>query len=118
MDDYFSVTSDEEEGDDVVIWLFPLIGDETVYHHSGPFDGIRLSYSILRNPVEKASLFLKVVADFASQLPVEVFYRLRETNLGHPPDLSLLESDIKAVIEYWRAEGIEPGSDEAMMVEF
>src|SRR4028118_116463 len=50
VDDYFGITSFEDEGDDVVVWLYPLVDGEDVYHHPGPFSGVRLSYNILCNP--------------------------------------------------------------------
>jgi uncharacterized protein YjbI with pentapeptide repeats len=37
-DDYFAVCKEGEP----VIWIFPLIRGEVVYHHHGPFDGLRL----------------------------------------------------------------------------
>lgn len=116
VDDYFGIRSDEDEeqGDDVKVWLFPLIKGKIVHHYVGPFDGIKLSYSILRNPPEHAELFLKALADFAHHLPVQVFYTLRNQELGNPPDLTQLKNDIKFVIDYWRKQGIEPGSRDAL----
>ena len=116
VDDYFGITSYEDEGDDVKIWLFPMIKGESVYHNEGPFDSIQLSYNVLRNPPQDKELFLKVVSAFARHLPVQPFYELRGIELGNPPDLSMVESDINEVVEHWRKEGIEPGSSKAMRV--
>src|SRR5688572_28318969 len=45
VDDYFGLRNMKREGDDVIIWLYPLIGDRDVYHHPGPFTGLRMSYN-------------------------------------------------------------------------
>src|SRR5260370_26031911 len=63
VDDYFGVRSLNDEGDDVPIWLYPLADGEAVYHHPDPFDGVRLDYNILRNPVRRADHYLKCVTD-------------------------------------------------------
>src|SRR5262249_12746416 len=39
VDDYFGVRSLTDEGTGVPVWLYPLVGGEPVYHHTGPFDG-------------------------------------------------------------------------------
>src|SRR5687768_1500602 len=54
VDDYFGVPSLTDDGDDVVVWLYPLVAGEVVDHHPGPFDGIRLDYNVLRNPSRHA----------------------------------------------------------------
>lgn len=118
VDDYFGITSYEDEGDDVVVWLYPLVDAEPVSHDPGPFSGIRLSYNVLRNPVEKIDSFLKVVTTFAQELPARAFYRLRNAELGTPPDLSVLQADMNRIVEHWQAQGIEPGSSEALRVEY
>lgn len=112
-DDYFGILNEEDEGDDIKVGLAPLVGQSEMYQHSGPFDGLRLSYSILRNPPENARLFLNAVAAFARELPVQAVYQLREINIGTPPDLAPVEADINAVVEHWRSQGIEPGSRQA-----
>lgn len=44
VDDYWGLRSDDPDvGDDVLVWLFPLVDGMDVYHHHGPFDGFRLS---------------------------------------------------------------------------
>ena len=110
VDDYWGIRSSDLG---VMIWLYPLIGDEEVYHEDGPFTGIRLDYSILRNPTRHIPIFLHAVAAFAQVLKMRAIYRLRETDLGSPPDLTIVESDINQIVAYWREKGIEPGSGEA-----
>lgn len=117
VDDYFGIRSLNDEGDDVPIWLYPLVNGEPVYHHAGPFDGVRLDYSILRNPVRRAEHYLKCVAAFA-HFGAATRYRSREVNLGSPPDLSGVRADIEAVVEHWASQGIEVGSTEALELDF
>lgn len=117
VDDYFGVRSLTDEGDDVPVWLFPLVGGEVVDHHHGPFDGVRLEYSVLRNPERRAEHFLRCVKEFAA-MGSGVVYHSRGASLGLPPDLSPVRTDIAAVVRYWAAEGIAVGSDDALAVDF
>lgn len=116
VDDYFGIPSHEEAGDDVPVWLFPLIDNEPIYHHPGPFSGLRLSYFVLRNSPAKIDFFLKVITDFARELPAKVIYRNRDVELGTPPDVSVLQSDMNQIVEHWRSQGTEPGSKEALRI--
>ncbi len=117
VDDYFGMRSLNDEGDDVSIWLYPLVDGEPVHHHPGPFDGVRLDYSVLRNPVRRAEHYLKCVGAFAV-FGVATRYRTRETDLGSPPDLSLVRVDIDAVVQHWAAEGVEVGSTPALEMDY
>src|SRR5689334_20949555 len=58
VDDFFGIRSLNDEGADVPIWCYPLVEGEPVYHHPGPFDGVRLDYNILRNPARRAEHYL------------------------------------------------------------
>ncbi len=117
VDDYFGVRSLTDEGDDVPVWLFPLVGGEVVDHHPGPFDGVRLSYNVLRNPERRADHFLRCVQEFAA-LGVGVAYRSRVVSLGSPPDLSPVQADIAAIAQHWAAEGIVVGSHDALVIDY
>lgn len=117
VDDYFGVPSLAEDGDDVVIWLYPLVKGRPVDHHPGPFDGIRLSFCVLRNPVRHAEYFLRGVERFARLAP-RVFYRSRHMDLGSPPNLDVVRSDIESIAQTWRDRGIEVGSEEALRIDF
>jgi hypothetical protein len=117
VDDYFGVRSLTDEGTDVPVWLYPLVGGDPVYHHTGPFDGVRLEYSILRSPVRRAEHFLRCVEEFAA-LGSGVYYRNRGIALGVPPNLGLLRDDITAVVRHWASEGITVGSAEALAVDY
>jgi hypothetical protein len=118
VDDYFGLRNMKREGDDVIIWLYPLIGDKDVYHHPGPFTGLRLSYDVLRNPIRYISIFLKVVTLFAQHLDVKVIYRLRHLNLGQPPDMTLVEEDINQIVKFWQRKNIKPGSKAALRITY
>ncbi|RYX85840.1 hypothetical protein EON83_03545 [bacterium] len=118
VDDYFGIPNHEEDGGDVKVWLSPLVNDQSVYHHHGPFDGLELSYCARRNPPHNTRLFLEVISEFAQRLPVDVLYTLRNQDLGNPPNLASVRKDIEHVIAYWRAQDIEPGSSAAMRLTF
>ena len=117
VDDYFGVRSLSEEGDDVPVWLYPLVQGEVVDHHPGPFDGVRLSYNVLRNPERRSHHFLRCVQEMGA-LGAGVEYRSRGVSLGSPPNLTPVKADIAAIIQHWAADGIEVGSDDALAVDF
>lgn len=118
VDDYFGIRPRNDEGADVAVWLYPLIKGETVYHHLGPFDGVRLHYNVLRNPGRRVEMFRRAVKGFAAvDGVVRVTYVTRGIALGLPPDLDLLMQDIRAVRAYWLSQGIEVGSDDALLVD-
>ena len=117
VDDYFRVRSLTDEGDDVPIWLYPIVGGKPVDHHVGPFDGVRLEYNVLRNPAHRAEHFLKCVTEFAA-LGCGAIYRNRGIPLGTRPDLSAIQADIDAITRHWAAQGIVVGSDDALAVDY
>jgi hypothetical protein len=115
--DYFGVRSLTDEGTDVPIWLYPVVDGEPVHHHAGPFDGVRLEYSVLRNPVRRAEHFLRCVHEFAA-LGSGVRYRSRNRLLGSQPDLTPLRDDIAAVVQHWAEQGVTVGSSDALAVDY
>lgn len=117
VDDYFGVRSLDENGDDVVIWLFPLVSGQPVHHHSGPFDAVRLEYNILRNPAHRSDHYMKCVIAF-SKFGIGITYCNRKLDLPLTSELSQLRVDIDSVVRHWAANGIEVGSNDALMVEF
>src|SRR5581483_4284954 len=117
VDDFFGVRSLADEGDDVAVWLCPLVDDKAVYHHEGPYDGVRLTFNVLRNPVRFARNYLRCVEAFSNSAR-RVCYASRNTELGTPPDLSVVQRDIDTIVEYWEANGVEPGSEEAPLVDY
>ena len=117
VDDYFGVRSLGEEGDDVPIWLYPLVNGDPVCHHPGPFEGLRLDYNILRNAAALADHYLKCLHSFAA-FGTDVIYRTRNVGLGTPADLSLVRADIKSVVAYWASQDIVVGSSESLLIDF
>lgn len=117
MDDYFGVRSLTDEGSDVVVWLYPLVGGEPVHHHPGPFDAVRLEYNVLRQPPRRAEHFLRCVEAFAA-LGSEVVSRTRGVSLGSPPDLGPVRADIDAVVRFWAARGVTVGTTAALRINY
>ena len=106
VDDYFGVRSQAPDGDDVVLWLYPLVGGECVHHHPGPFDGLRLQFNVLRNPSRHVDHFLRCVASIAA------------LSNQPPPDRDTIRAEIDAITEHWRRNGVEVGSDDALMIDY
>ena len=106
IDDYFGVQNLSDEGDDVVIWLYPLIDDEIVDHHTGPFEGLRISYNILRNPSRMAKHLYLVIQKF-------------EEILGVSSSVSLenVKEKVNSIQQYWTKKNITPGSVEALEID-
>ena len=117
VDDYFGVRAPDGEGSDVPVWLYPLVNDQPMDHHAGPFTGIRLEYSVLRNPLRRAQHFLKCVEAFAA-FGTRVHYVSRGIDPSMPTDLEQVRADIDDVALYWADEGIEVGSDDALEADF
>jgi hypothetical protein len=117
VDDFFGIRSEDGVGDDVVIWLYPLIKGRSVYHHEGPFDGIRLNFNVLRNPVDRADLFYRCIESFAG-LGTRITYASRNLDLAKPPDLRPVKADVAAIVEHWRDQGVEVGSDDALEIDY
>jgi hypothetical protein len=113
VDDYFGIENGEG---DVIVWLAPLVDGEEVYHHAGPFTGLRLRYSVLRNLPASKALFLKAIRLFTQYLEVDVVYKLRNLNLGSSPELAIVENDIDQIVNFWKEKNIETGSENALKV--
>jgi hypothetical protein len=107
VDDYFAVQALSDEGDDVVIWLYPLIRNEAVDHHPGPFDGIRIEFNVLRNPGHRKGHFIKVCKNLE-----------RELNVSSDLSIEDIEAKIEAITAYWKAKNIESGSVEALEIDY
>jgi hypothetical protein len=112
VDDYFGIRSRDENGDDVTLWLYPLVKNKAVYHHPGPFDAVRLSYNMLRNPWAKFELFLGVVQAWQALPDTELRYKSNQENA-----LEQLYKDAKAIQKYWQEQGITVGSSEALEID-
>lgn len=114
VDDYFGIRNDSDIGDDVKIWMFPLIDGEEVYHNEGPFDAIRLNYMVVRNDTKTADLFEKTFNSVTANLNVTPRFN------GQPIDgFANIKKTINETIQYCRQElKVEPGSDESLQLEW
>ena len=114
VDDFFGIRNATGEGDDVSIWLFPIVNGEEVHHHNGPFDGIRLTYTIIRNKPETADRFKDVYLALSDHLDVTpVFNGRPQTNYED------IEKTIIKTIQYcWQELKVEPGSDAALQLDW
>ncbi|XMO86629.1 hypothetical protein AAFN75_17730 [Algibacter sp. AS12] len=114
VDDYFGIKNKTEIGDDVKIWMFPIINGEEVYHNQGPFDAIRITYGVLRNDKKTAELYEKIFHSINSNLDVTpMFEGNRIESFGE------INKIITETIEYCRAElKVEPGSDKALQLDW
>ncbi|PUZ24521.1 hypothetical protein GA0116948_105151 [Chitinophaga costaii] len=111
--DFFGILNEEEAGDDVIVWLFPMIRGEEAIQHAGPFDAVRLSYNALRNVPGKSVDVLEECYDLLLEnFDVQVLLN------GLPiAGFEPVSEKISQIVGRWRAEGIEPGSEAALLLE-
>lgn len=114
VDDYFGIRNTSNTGDNVKIWMFPIINGKEVYHNEGPFDAIRVKYVVIRNDKETAVLFERVYNSIITNLNV-----IPTTN-GQPIDnYDNIKKTINEIIKFCRQDlKVEPGSDEALELEW
>ncbi|PNW25765.1 hypothetical protein [Formosa algae] len=113
-DDYFGINNDMNLGDDIKLWLIPLINGEEVHHNDGPFDAIRISYVVVRNDTKTAELFENTFNSIISNLDVTpTFGGKRIENFGK------IKGIISKTIQYCREElKVEPGSNQALQLDW
>jgi len=116
VDDYFGIPSSSKDGDDVIVWLYPIMAGQPVDHHLGPYDAVRLAFNVLRNPGANVELFIRCVQRFAT-LGKSVTYSSRNTDLGIPPNVTTILADIDGIVAHWRAKGVTTGSRKALEIE-
>ncbi|NLR80018.1 hypothetical protein [Chitinophaga eiseniae] len=112
LDDFFGILNGEDTGDDVLVWLFPMLNGEEVFHNSGPFDAIRLSYSALRNAPSNITLLQECFNAIKGMPDVEVQF---EDNTIR--DFTPIQQKADEIVAYWRENDIEPGSEQSLLVE-
>lgn len=112
LDDFFGILNSEESGDDVLVWLFPMINGEEVFHNGGPFDAIRLSYSALRNAPANISL-LQDCFNAVKALP-DVEIDFEGTTIS---DFGPIQQKADEIVAYWRENSIEPGSEQSLLID-
>lgn len=112
LDDFFGILNSEETGDDVLIWLFPMLNGEEVFLGSGPFDAVRLSYSALRNSPVNISLLEECFLAFKNLPDTTVIFEDKPIT-----DFAVVKAKVDEIIAHWRANGVEPGSDESLLID-
>lgn len=114
IDDYFGVKNQTENGDDVLVWLFPIINREVVHHNEGPFDAIRINYIVVRNEKKNTKLIEDIFKSFKDNLNVEIYFENTQID-----DFSTIRNKLIEVFEYCEKElNVEPGSDKALELEW
>lgn len=114
MDDFFGIENTEEEGNDVLIWLFPLIKGEEIHHQEGPFDAIKIHYDLIRNTPEVQFLFEKVFNVLRENLDADIVF-----NDQIIQDFSPVQTYIQEAIRYCKEVlNVEPGSDQALELDY
>ncbi|PIE23315.1 MAG: hypothetical protein CSA62_07925 [Planctomycetota bacterium] len=114
IDDFFGIRSDSARGDDVAVWLIPVIDDEEAFHEPGPFDAIRLTFDALRHPEDRAELFITAILRLARSLPVAAFDVARYRSVPEAELEAHVRRDIHDIHAHWHSRDIECGSAAAM----
>lgn len=112
LDDFFGILNSEESGDDVLVWLFPMINGEEVFHNGGPFDAIRLSYSALRNAPVNISLLQDCFNAIKALPDVEIDFEGTTVS-----DFAPIQQKADEIVAYWRENSIEPGSEQSLLID-
>lgn len=117
IDDYFGIRPRTDDGDDVAVWLYPVIDGEIVEHSPGPFYRLRLSFDVLRNSPARAARFLDVAERLSTALPVDLDYRGTAPAAKAEDAIERLAADIRALQRHWQSKGLHCGSAEAQQHE-
>lgn len=89
-----------------------MLNGEEVFHNSGPFDAIRLSYSALRNAPVNISLLQDCFNTIKGMPDVEITFE--GSNIS---DFTPVQQKADEIVAYWRENNIEPGSEQSLLVE-
>jgi hypothetical protein len=109
IDDFFGIENMDYEGDDVAIWIHPIQDGVVQTRQSGSFDGLRVSYNVLRNSLSKAKILEKLYVLFTKNLQVNVFLEQKMVS-----DYKVIQEEFARIRKYWETFGLEMGSDEAL----
>jgi hypothetical protein len=93
--------------------LFPIIDDEVVDHHPGPFSGVRLSYNVLRNSKRNIERFAACVDALLGKLPVVASFRGTEVDGS-----SLITNAAMEIVKFWETQGVITGSASALEIDY
>ncbi|MEM8901239.1 MAG: hypothetical protein AAGC85_24220, partial [Bacteroidota bacterium] len=113
-DDYFSISNSTDPENHQEVWLFPVVNEEEAFHHPGPFDAVRLNYSIVWNQPETEKIFKEAYSAIINSL--DVTPKIGGKSIKSYAEIS---SIIEKTITYCRVElKVEPGSKEALELEW
>jgi hypothetical protein len=115
IDDYYGIPATSENGDDVIVWLFPVVAGEVVTHSEGPFDGVRLVFNVLRNTPENSILFLRCFSHFFN-ISKSINYNGNDISKQKSDAIRTVEFDISEITSYWKNKGIIVGSEKALLI--
>jgi len=73
----------------------------------GPFDGLTISYDVLRNPIQRSEHFFLILETLSKELPVTMSI-----------SIDLAKEKVHLINEYWLKQGITPGSDTALKIDY
>lgn len=113
-DDYFGIRNHTEIGNDIKIWLFPIINGKEVYHEKGPFDAIRISYTVVWNEENTAEIFEKTFNTILKNLNVTPIFEGKQIE-----NFKDIKEIIDKTITYCKQKlKVEPGSEKALELEW
>ena len=113
-DDFFAIPNENYDfGDDIILWIIPLIKKTEVWHNPGPYDGLRFTYDILRNSEENIEIYLDCLGKFINLFPVSIYYRGQKQK-----NLEKIREDIESTIKELLKNDVKPGSDEALSIDY
>lgn len=116
VDDFFGIPNKNEDGDDVKIWLIPTIDGEEAYQTNQPFDGFNLVYNVLSNTEDVDTILKKIFNKINSEFSLSFEAQFEGETIT---SFDEVEPWIKQIKDYCRTElEVEPGSDEALELDF
>ncbi len=113
-DDFWAVPAPDSSSGDFVVWLEPMVDGKSVSHHDGPYDSLLVTYSALKNPPDRARLYIDALRELTEALGGTAEYRGAPLAAKTP---ERLRADIESVVAAWQAVGVEPGSVQALRID-
>lgn len=108
---YYGIKNNNNIGDGVALWLFPLKNGSAEYTNADlPFDSVLMEYTVLNNNPKSAKLIENVFHAFQNNLDVKIVFEGDEIS-----DYQVIENRINELIAYSNNElKVIPGSEEAL----
>lgn len=111
VDDFYGVTkwhNGETGAHDIIVFLAPgRMGLRECYSDPGPFDYLSLHFNVLRNKLEHSAIFFFILESLCEILPVST-----------RKDIDYVKEKTKQLQNEWLKLGIEPGSHDAMLIDY